>query len=198
MQGPGWLRRRTRGTRAAAAGFLVACIGLIAPAAAAAFVSSTVASGQLVARSDDAADIIKISCGFDLMVKVNGLNPTHGVAPCSSIKRVSVFGFDGPDTINLSRVGPRNGFTNRFLRKPHHVRAYGGASSDRISGSRLSDLLSGGDGHDLIRGRAGADLIFGGNGSDRLLGGRGPDRLLGGRGRDSLNGGAGRDVLIDR
>jgi Ca2+-binding RTX toxin-like protein len=196
MSRAGWLRRKRRGSHAAA-GLLIAVTGLVAPTAASAFVSSTVAKGRLVASSDDAADIIKISCGFDLMVKVNGLDPTHGGAPCSSIKRVRVIGNDGPDTINLSRVGPRNGFTNRQLRKPHRVQAYGGASSDRISGSRLSDLLSGGDGHDLLRGRAGADLIKGGNGSDRLLGGRGPDRLLCGPGRDRLNGGAGNDVLID-
>jgi Ca2+-binding RTX toxin-like protein len=197
MQGPRWLRRHARGSRAVLAVSLIGMGALIAPAAAPAFVSSTVAKGRLVASSDDAADIIKISCGFDLLVKVNGLSPTHGVASCASIKRVRVFGNDGPDTINLSRVGPRNGFTNHLLQGPHRVQAFGGTSSDRLSGSRLSDLLSGGDGHDLIRGRAGADLIKGGEGSDRLLGGRGPDRLLGGPGRDRLNGGAGNDVLID-
>jgi RTX calcium-binding nonapeptide repeat (4 copies) len=197
MQGPGWLRHHTRGSRAGAAILTIAAAALLGPAPAGAFVSSTVANGQLVARSDNAADIIKISCGFDLTVKVNGLNPTHGVAPCASIKRVQVFGSEGPDTINLSRVGPRNGFTNRLLRRPRRVQAFGGASTDRISGSRLPDLLSGGGGHDLIRGRAGADLIKGGKGSDRLLGGRGADRLIGGPGRDRLNGGAGDDVLID-
>jgi Ca2+-binding RTX toxin-like protein len=156
-----------------------------------------VQNGALVARSDGAADIVKISCGSDLQVKVNGLDPSEGPAPCQSIRRVRVLGFGGPDTINLTRVGPRNGFTNHGLRQPHSVQAFGGPSSDRITGSRLSDLLSGGDGHDLLRGRAGADLLRGGGGSDRLLGGAGPDRLLGGRGDDRLIGGRGNDVQID-
>jgi Ca2+-binding RTX toxin-like protein len=177
--------------------FAVCAVALAAPSAASAFVSSEVAGGRLIARSDGGADIIKISCGSDLRVKVNGLDPSQGAAACADIRRVRVLGFGGPDTINLSRVGPRNGFANRALRQPHHVQAFGGASSDRISGSRLSDLLAGGDGHDVLRGRGGADLLRGGTGSDRLLGGPGPDRLIGGRGRDQLLGGRGNDVQID-
>jgi Ca2+-binding RTX toxin-like protein len=159
-----------------------------------AFVSSEVAGGRLIARSDGGADIIKISCGSDLRVKVNGLDPSQGPANCADIRRVRVLGFGGPDTINLTRVGPRNGFTNHGLRHTHSVQAFGGASADRISGSRLSDLLAGGEGHDTLRGRDGDDLLRGGTGSDRLLGGLGADRLLGGPGRDRLVGGPNGDV----
>jgi RTX calcium-binding nonapeptide repeat (4 copies) len=190
-------RRSPRGSRAAILAAALCLAVLAAPPAALAHVSSEVVSGTLIARSDGAAEIIKISCGADLRVKVNGLDPTQGAASCSAIQRVRVFGFGGPDTINLTRVGPRNGFTNHGLRQTHSVQAFGGASSDRISGSRLSDLLSGGDGHDVLRGRAGADLLRGGAGSDLLLGGAGPDRLLGGRGKDRLRGGRGNDVQID-
>ena len=197
MQGPGLLRRLPRGSRTAGSMFAFCAVALAAPSAASAFVSSEVVGGRLIARSDGGADIIKISCGSDLRVKVNGLDPSQGAAACADIRRVRVLGFGGPDTINLSRVGPRNGFANRALRQPHHVQAFGGASSDRISGSRLSDLLAGGDGHDVLRGRGGADLLRGGTGSDRLLGGPGPDRLIGGRGRDQLLGGRGNDVQID-
>jgi Ca2+-binding RTX toxin-like protein len=197
MQGPGLLRRLPRGFRTAGLIFAVCAVALAAPGAASAFVSSEVDSGHLIARSDGGADIIKISCGADLRVKVNGLDPSQGAAACAGIRRVRVLGFGGPDTINLTRVGPRNGFTNHRLRRPHRVQAFGGASADRISGSRLSDLLAGGDGHDTLRGRAGDDLLRGGTGSDRLLGGLGADRLLGGKGHDQLVGGPGNDVQID-
>jgi len=194
MQGPGLVRRLPRGCRVAAALAFAGAVLLALPAAAFAHVSSRVENGRLIARSDGAADIIKVSCGSDLRVKVGGLDPTSGPSPCSAIRRVRVLGLGGPDTINVTRIGPRNGFSNSALRHGHAVQVLGGASSDRISGSRLSDLLAGGEGHDVLRGRAGADLLHGGRGSDRLLGGRGADRLLGGRGRDTLIGGSGRDV----
>jgi hypothetical protein len=180
-------------------GAIVAACGAaaLAPSAASAFVGSQVEHGRLIARSDGGSDIIKVSCGTDLRVKVNGLDPSQGPAPCSAIRRVRVLGFGGKDTINVTRVGPRNGFTNHGLRGRLRVQAFGGADGDRISGSRLSDLLAGGDGHDTLRGRAGADLLRGGTGSDRLLGGLGPDRLIGGRGRDRLVGGRGNDVERD-
>jgi Ca2+-binding RTX toxin-like protein len=167
------------------------------PGAAAALVTARVQDGHLVARSDVTSDIVKVSCGSDLRVKVNGLDPSGGAAPCDTIRRVRVLGLGGADTINVTRVGPRNGFTNAALRQPHAVQALGGASADRISGGRLSDLLAGGAGHDVLRGRDGADLLRGGTGGDRLLGGAGADRLLGGRGRDFLRGGRGNDVEID-
>jgi len=198
MQGPGLVRRSPRGCRVAGPIVAVcAAAALAAPSAAPAFVGSEVERGRLVARSDGGSDIIKVSCGADLRVKVNGLDPSQGPAPCSAIRRVRVLGLGGSDTINVTRVGPRNGFTNHRLREGHHVQAFGGASADRISGSRLSDLLAGGDGHDTLRGRAGADLLRGGTGTDRLIGGLGPDRLIGGRGRDRLIGGRGNDVQID-
>jgi Ca2+-binding RTX toxin-like protein len=194
MQGRGSVRRSPRGCCAAGA---LAVLCLVAPGGAAAHVSSRVESGRLVARSDGASDIIKVSCGADLRVKVNGLDPSAGAAPCAAIRRVRVIGQGGADTINVSRVGPRNGFSNRGLRHRRSVQAFGGARGDRISGSRLSDLLAGGEGHDVLRGRAGADLLRGGAGSDLLRGGRGNDKLLGGPGRDVLRGGPGKDVLHD-
>lgn len=195
MQGLGPVRRSPRGRRAAAIVFaLSATAALAAPGVASALVTSRVEKGRLIARSDGAADIIKVSCGADLRVKVNGLDPTRGAWPCAAIRRVRVLGFGGSDTINVTRVGPGNGFGHNGLLRRYSVQAFGGADADRISGRRLSDLLAGGVGHDLLRGRAGADLLRGGRGTDRLLGGRGPDRLLGGRGDDILIGGRGDDV----
>jgi RTX calcium-binding nonapeptide repeat (4 copies) len=175
----------------------IAAAGLAFPAASPGFVSSRVDEGRLIASSDSASDIIKVSCGIDLLVKVNGLDPTAGPAPCASIRRVRVNGTRGADTINVSRVGPRNGFTNPALRNGHAVQALGGESADRISGSRLSDRLAGGAGNDILRGRAGDDLLEGGLGSDRLIGGARDDRLLGGRGIDLLEGGHGDDLERD-
>jgi Ca2+-binding RTX toxin-like protein len=183
-----------RWTRGPLLGAMMAAAALAVPSVSTAFVSSEFDRGRLIAISDGGSDIIKVSCGVDVLVKVNGLNPTAGAAPCSSISRVRVIGSGGADTINVSRVGPRNGFTNPGLRQGHAVQAYGGDSTDRISGSRLSDLLAGGEGPDVLRGRAGADVLRGAKGSDRLIGGRGPDLLLGGRGFDFLVGGAGKDV----
>jgi Ca2+-binding RTX toxin-like protein len=194
------LSRHPPGRRRAAGGLSAAIclLALVLPAPAAAYVRSGVADGRLIARSDELADIIKISCGADLRVKVNGLEPTDGGAPCSAIRRVQVFGFRGADTINVSRVGPRNGFGHPGLLKGHAVQADGGQSSDRISGSRLSDFLVGGEGHDVLRGRAGADLLRGERGSDRLVGGKGRDVMIGSRGEDLLQGGRGNDVNVDR
>lgn len=197
MQGARIARASKRGPRFAGP-VIAACATLVLAAPSAhGFVSSTVDDGRLVARSDRAADIIKVSCGADLRVKVNGLDPRGGAAPCASIRGVRVLGRGGADTINVTRVGPRNGFTHRALRRRQRVRALGGASADRISGSRLSDLLAGGRGHDVLRGRRGADRLRGDRGSDLILGGRGGDRLRGGRGRDRLRGGRGNDVEID-
>jgi hypothetical protein len=199
MQGV-WLSRRMPRRRRATGG-LLAAIGvaaLLPPGSAPAFVRSAVVDGRLIARSDELSDIVKVSCGADLRVKVNGLEPSEGGAACSSIRRVLVYGFRGADTINVSRVGPRNGFSHPGLRKGHAVRAVGGQSSDRISGSRLSDLLLGGEGHDLLRGRAGPDLLRGERGADRLIGGKGRDVLFGGHGDDRLEGGRGTDVNHDR
>jgi Ca2+-binding RTX toxin-like protein len=184
----------TRGPRVAAA---IVTVALALPGSAVGFVSSRVDQGRLIASSDSASDIVKVSCGIDLLVKVNGLDPIAGPAPCASIRRVRVTGSRGADTINVSRVGPRNGFTNPALQAGHAVQAFGGESADRISGSRLSDLLAGGDGNDILRGRSGDDLLKGGLGSDRLIGGAGVDRLLGGRGVDRLEGGHGDDVERD-
>src|SRR6266542_972785 len=112
MRGTRQVRLRWRGLRIAATA-VAACLAVLAiPAAALAHISSEVVKGHLIARSDGAADIIKVSCGADLLVKVDGLDPTTGPAACSSIRRVQVFGNGGPDTINVSRVGPRNGFGN--------------------------------------------------------------------------------------
>jgi Ca2+-binding RTX toxin-like protein len=197
MQGVCFPGRSPRGRRAGCAALVVCLAALASPDLASAFVSSGVQKGRLLARSDNASDIIKISCGADLLVKVNGLDPTGGPAPCASIRRVRVLGSGGADTINVSRVGPRNGFSHPGLRKGKRVQAFGGATTDRISGSRISDYLVGGEGHDLIRGRAGGDLLRGGIGADRLIGGLGRDKLFGGRGEDRLEGGRGNDISID-
>jgi hypothetical protein len=197
MQGVCLAHRLPRGNCVASSLFAALCTtALLAPSTASAFVSSQVENGRLIARSDGAPDIVKVSCGADLRVKVNGLDPTEGPAPCSAIRRVRVFGFGGADTINVSRVGPRNGFSHPRLRRGYAVEAYGGTSADRISGSRLADLLAGGDGHDTLRGRAGTDLLRGRAGSDLLRGARGPDLLRGGRGSDRLVGGPGPDSLL--
>jgi RTX calcium-binding nonapeptide repeat (4 copies) len=196
MQGVHPVRRPQRGLLAAGSALALCLLALTAPTAAA-HVFSRVSHGGLVARSDEAADIIRISCGVDLLVNVDGLDPTTGPARCSSIRRVFVYGFGGPDTINVTRVGPRNGFTNAALRDRFAVRLFGGASSDRVSASRLDDLIDGGEGNDVLRGRDGEDLIHGGPGSDRLIGGRGADRLFGGPGGDLLQGGAGRDLEVN-
>jgi hypothetical protein len=195
MQG---LRIPCRGRRAVRAALLAASALLALPAGAAAFVSSRIEHGHLFANSDSASDIIRVSCGIDLLVKVNGLDPTMGPAPCASISRVLVTGSGGGDTINVSRVGPRNGFTNPELRLGRPILASGGQSADRISGSRLSDVLAGGDGSDVVRGRAGPDVLRGGAGSDRLIGGRGADLLLGGSGFDFLVGGADSDIELQQ
>lgn len=163
---------------------------LVAAGNASAFVSATVeldGSGfaLLVARSDGGSDIVKVSCGADLKLKVNGLDPSTGPYLCGDLERVRVIANGGNDTINVTRVGPRNGFTDPDLRKRLSIRVDAGSGADRLTGSKLDDLLVGGGGGDTLRGRRGADLISGGKGRDLLIGGRGKDTLRGGRGDDT-------------
>lgn len=74
-------------------------------------------------------------------------------------------------------------------------RAFGTASSERLTGSRFGDRITGAGGNDRIDGGAGADCLDGEAGNDRVSGGSGNDRVDGGAGRDTLSGNAGRDDL---
>jgi Ca2+-binding RTX toxin-like protein len=168
------------------------CLAVLAsPARASAFVTARIEqdnSGRtrLSAVSNGGSDIVKVSCGADLNVKVNGLDPLTGPFACNAIQRVQVLGYSGNDTINVTRVGPRNGFSHPSLRHRYSFRAFGQGGADRITGSRLRDELSGGRGNDALRGRGRADLLRGGPGHDLLNGGRGRDVLRGGPGDDTL------------
>ena len=78
-----------------------------------------------------------------------------------------LFGFRGPDTLNVDGV--------------------------TLTGTSGDDALFGGRGGDLLLGGGGNDQLFAGEGNDQLLAGEGDDRLVGGAGNDVLSGGSGND-----
>ncbi len=63
-------------------------------------------------------------------------------------------GFDAPPNRKCSRS---------------HMRAFGGAGDDRITGTINSDVLRGGPGNDFLKGRRGKDVARGGPGRDTCL-----------------------------
>lgn len=151
-------------------------------------VTASVAGGVLTVASDialpGAGDTITLTC-TDGNVKVNGADPSTGVAAGSSLTSITVNGGAGDDTIDASQLRCGNAV----------LTVNGGAGNDTITGTNKSDTLDGGDGNDTISGGNGKDVISGDAGDDTLNGGNSKDTLNGGDDNDTLNGGNGNDTL---
>jgi Ca2+-binding RTX toxin-like protein len=169
---------------------LAAIAACMSPAASYAAVSASVAAGVLSVSSDivvaGAGDSIVLSC-LDGNVKINGVDPSSGVAAGSSITSVAIAGGAGNDSINIKALNCVGNAARNVL---------GGDGDDVIIGSNRADVLNGGLGNDNISGGNGKDQLFGDDGNDILSGGNGNDALDGGAGDDSLLGGNGKDSLI--
>jgi Ca2+-binding RTX toxin-like protein len=170
----------------------------------------------LIVQGGKKPDRGRVACsgGF---VKVNGKDPATGAITCSAISEVDVITGPGSDRIDLSGVGPSQGFGQKTLEgfgtgtgcaaqlASGNDRFAGGAScfnlalggpgSDRLVGGGLRDDLAGGADGDRISGGDGRDILLGNGGNDRMLGGPGDDLLSANAGNDSLIGAAGADLL---
>jgi hypothetical protein len=153
---------------------------LLAPATAAAEVTTTFADGALAVVSD-ADDEILITC-TEGSVQINAASPESGDVECAAVETLEVTGGPGPN-----RIDARGVFTDDFISLTT-VTLSGGAGDDIITGTVLADTLYGGPGNDTLIGGRGNDLMDGGPGDDVLV-------WRNGDGSDIMEGGAGYDVV---
>jgi hypothetical protein len=177
-------------TRAAALALAVAAgIGLLAPQAASADVTSEVRNaGAILSARTVGSDAIAITCQGGAL-KVNGADPGSGPARCAPVRSMAVSGGQRANVLDLSGVTPADfpALSDAL------VRGDGGESEtpgdDRITGTRT--------GADRLFGDAGNDRIVDGQGGDGLIGGDGDDTLVynGGDNTAGVSGGNGRDTV---
>jgi Ca2+-binding RTX toxin-like protein len=195
----------------------IAAMLLLAPGVAQGKVSASLNGSLLTVTGGKGSDHITVLCRNGV-VKVNGKSPRTGATACSKVSEVDVVAGSGNDRVNLSGVGPDNGFGQRDLPGGFghgtgaaadlgrgNDRYVGGASAfnlvlagegdDRMVGGRFRDSLQGGSGNDSAVGGAGRDVLLGNSGDDKLNGGADDDLLSGNAGDDFLTGAAGADLI---
>src|SRR5204863_2354987 len=87
----------------------------------------------------------------------------------SKVKRATIQGLDGNDTLSL--IAFANGQIDLTI--PANIQ--GGNGNDTLTAGRGNDLLDGGAGNDRLDGRGGNDSLDGGTGADVIAGGAGVD-----------------------
>jgi Ca2+-binding RTX toxin-like protein len=135
--------------------------------------------GVLAVNGTAKNDIITVA-GSGSAINVT-VNKTAQKFSTASVKKITVAGLSGSDTITLSNV----------------IGSWvdGGTGNDTIKGAAGNDTLLGGTGNDAIGGGAGNDSIDGGAGSDVLYGEAGNDSIIANDGEyDRIDGGTGRDT----
>jgi Ca2+-binding RTX toxin-like protein len=117
----------------------------------------------------------------------------------SKVKRISVYGLEGDDSINIG-PGVRGIFADAgdgqdtLLGGDGDDTLIGNTGNDHIDGSAGNDDISAGVGRDYILGGSGDDTLAGNGGADILSGAAGNDQLFGGPGADTITGGKGHDT----
>jgi Ca2+-binding RTX toxin-like protein len=195
----------------------IAAALLLVPGAAQARVSGSVSGSLLTVTGGKGSDRITVAC-VNGAVEVNGKDLRTGAIACSKVSEVDAVTGDGNDRVDLSGVGPDNGFGQRDLPGgfghgtgaaadlgPGNDRFAGGGSAfnlvlagagdDHLAGGRFRDSLQGGSGDDTVAAGAGRDILLGNAGNDKLNGGADDDLLSGNAGDDVMIGGTGADLL---
>jgi Ca2+-binding RTX toxin-like protein len=190
---------------------------LLVPGAAEAKVSASLSGSLLTVTGGRGSDHVTVVCRTGL-VKVNGKDARTGAIACAKVSEVDAVTGSGNDRVDLSGVGPDNGFGQRDLpggfghgtgaaadlgRGSDHYAGggsafnlvLGGSGDDRMTGGRFRDSLQGGSGNDSAASGAGRDILLGNSGNDKLNGGADDDLLSGNAGDDVLIGAAGADLL---
>jgi Ca2+-binding RTX toxin-like protein len=196
---------------------VVAAALLVIPGVAQAKVRASLNGSLLTVTGGKGSDHITVVCRIGA-VKVNGKDPRTGATACSKVSEVDVVAGSGNDRVDLSGVGPDNGFGQRDLPggfghgtgaaadlgrgKDRYVGGgsafnlvLAGEGDDRMTGGSFRDSLQGGSGNDSAVGGAGRDVLLGNSGNDKLSGGADDDLLSGNAGNDRLTGAAGADLL---
>jgi Ca2+-binding RTX toxin-like protein len=147
-----------------ALGGLILSLVLGPSASAKESITATWSAGEreLTVIGDAANDAVTITCTGGV-IKVNGVDPTGGPAPCSAAVRFSISVGDGDDSVDVEAVTKGDFALDAVVR--------GGSGNDTITGSAFSDLITGGPGHDSISAGVGFDGLVGGEGDDILNGG---------------------------
>jgi Ca2+-binding RTX toxin-like protein len=194
---------------------LLAPVALLACPSAEAKVTARVVGQILTVQGGKRADRVKVVCGADANVKVNGRDPGTGPVLCSQVVEVDAVMRAGDDRVDFSGVsdafgqrdlpgfgqgtgaaallGPGN---DTYIGSPTAFNlAFAGPGNDRMIGGALRDQLGGGPGNDTLRGLGANDLLLGGPGKDRVFGGPGDDLISGNAGDDAMFGGAGADLI---
>ena len=92
----------------------IAAMLLVAPGVAQGKVSGSLSGSLLTVTGGKGSDHITVLCRNGA-VKVNGKSPRTGATACSKVSEVDVVAGSGNDRVNLSGVGPDNGFGQRDL-----------------------------------------------------------------------------------
>lgn len=155
-----------RASRLAVVLMTVSTTIVLAPTAQAA-VSSEIVDDALRIHGDAAADVIDVACVAG-DVKVNGVDPDTGAAPCDAIGFIFVRAGAGDDQVSLAQVDPRTAFPNFITGW-----LFGGPGDDRLVGSGATDVLYGHEGFDSLSGGPRGDSLFPGPDGAEVDGGTG-------------------------
>ena len=184
---------------------LVALVGYVAPAsAAAADCTQNVSASNVTVSGTSGIDVICVT-GTNNVVNAGAGNDTIIVSGSNN----TINGGDGNDSIDASNAsgptvengGPGN---DTLTGSPSSDTLDGGTDDDTLIGGAADDTMNGGEGNDNLQGsagddnisgEAGEDTIDGGDGTDTLDGGTDDDTLIGGAANDTMNGGEGNDNL---
>ena len=174
---------------------LVALVGFVAPAsAAAADCTQNVSASNVTVSGTSGIDVICVT-GSNNVINADAGNDTIIVSGSNN----TINGGDGNDSIDASNAsGPtvENGGAgdDTLTGGPSSDTLDGGTDDDTLIGGAADDTMNGGEGHDNLQGSAGADYIYGEAGTDSLTGNEGNDILAGGDGIDSVDGGSGLNI----
>lgn len=176
-------------------------VGVAAPAYAAVTVFYSAGQYQLI--GDAAANPMTMSC-----VSSNVVPAAAPDAPCADITSITIYPYDGIDTIDLSAVTPATfpnietvdiyGDTETF---PYAADSITGSSFDDRIYADFEDDVDGGPGNDRIEdggtvhGGDGNDILWRSSGNGGNFGDAGDDRFVNALSQTANNGGPGDDTL---
>jgi RTX calcium-binding nonapeptide repeat (4 copies) len=122
------------------------------------------------APCDEAPEVIEPFCSggtvwFDYQVNATDQGLINTSVPCGTPTHLSIYGHEGDDTLDLSRVSGAGGFTG--IQQPNLID--GGYGNDTLVGSPSHNDLQGGEGNDIALARNGtSDAVACGDGIDAV------------------------------
>lgn len=140
------------------------------PSSRAGTIVANVADGILTVNGTTEGDDVTVRCESG-QVTVNHNHPPGGPTACADVRRILVFGGEGPDRVSLGDV------TTTAFDRLTATSVSGQLGDDALIGSEIGDELIGGGGVDSLRGGKGRDHLTPGPGGGEAIGGEGRDTL---------------------